>query len=213
MRRLFRRPTPAILVTHAQTWTSEYLAALADGRALPSRWRHDEVVAELRAETFEKCAYCEVVIADASYPHVEHMIPKSKRPELALDWTNLTLGCPVCNTHKGDYYEPSAPILHPYNDDPQEHLVFRGPAVLGALASELGGRTVDKLQLMRPALVLERMKRIEALHRLLERWAISAGPDKDIMADVIRTALADDQEFAQSLRAYAVSVSFPIDVP
>lgn len=39
------------------------------------------------------CSYCE----RADKLDVEHVAPKSKNPDLEVDWNNLLLGCPRCN--------------------------------------------------------------------------------------------------------------------
>src|SRR5689334_21918786 len=97
MRRLTKTAVPQILAENGPLWTAEYAAAVAGGAAPPSRWRHPAIIAALATETYRKCAYCEGVISDVSYPHVEHMLPKSARPDLVVDWANLTLACEVCN--------------------------------------------------------------------------------------------------------------------
>lgn len=145
-----------------------------------------------------------------SYPHVEHKLPKAHRPDLVVSWTNLTLACPVCNIEKLDYYDPNAPLLDPYLDVVADHVIFRGPAIASVLGSEVGGRTIKRLKLMRPALFAERMKRIESLHELLEKWATAAGSDKDLFADVVRQFCSADREFSECLRQYAESHNFNV---
>ncbi len=46
------------------------------------------------------CSYCEVCLH--STIHVEHVRPKSPRPELEREWTNFLLACDQCNAIKGD---------------------------------------------------------------------------------------------------------------
>ncbi|MDA8034813.1 MAG: HNH endonuclease [Actinomycetota bacterium] len=191
-------------------WTDEYQASLAGRDAPTAPWRHPEVVAALAEETHGKCAYCEGIISDVSYPHVEHILPKSLRPDLVVKWENLTLGCAVCNTNKGAYYDPGAPLIHPYNDDPLSHIAISGPAIMAQLGDDKGARTILRLKLMRSPLMIERMRRIQALHLLLDRWTRTKGPDKETLEDAVREELADDKEFAQSLRAYAESMGFPV---
>jgi uncharacterized protein (TIGR02646 family) len=99
MRVLTKSDTPAVLISSATAWTAEYLESLRTGRPT-TPWRHSDVVGALGGETFGKCAYCEAIIADVSYPHVEHMCPKSVRPDLVVKWDNLTIACTRCNTEK-----------------------------------------------------------------------------------------------------------------
>lgn len=46
------------------------------------------------------CSYCEYPIFHA--PEVEHIISKSRSPELITEWSNLLLGCKYCNSRKKD---------------------------------------------------------------------------------------------------------------
>lgn len=57
------------------------------------------------------CSYCEVTLPSAI--DVEHVLPKSRNPERALDWSNFLFACANCNSIKGsqhvaldDYYWP-----------------------------------------------------------------------------------------------------------
>ncbi|WP_225233384.1 HNH endonuclease signature motif containing protein [Klenkia terrae] len=206
MRKLTKDAGPAVLQSKGSTWAADYAAAADDSK--PSPWRHREILSLLIAETSEKCAYCESKISSVAYLHVEHILPKSRRPDLVVDWGNLTLACPVCNTAKGAYYDASAPLLNPYSDEPSAHLAIVGPCIEGRPGDELGRRTVDKLKLRRVALLIERAKRIEALHCLIERWALAVGSDRETLAEVIVDELADEVEFCQTLRAYAETQGF-----
>jgi hypothetical protein len=103
-----------------------------------------------------------LVVEDVSYPHVDHILPKTARPDLVVEWTNLTWACGVCNVNKGSYYQPKAALLNPYEDSIPEHIAFQGPALFAALTSDKGERTIGQLKLMRNPLFLERLRRIEA---------------------------------------------------
>ena len=211
MRRLSKSGAPAILAAEGSDWTAKFTTERAAGQTKFTPWRHSEIVAALTQETFGKCAYCESVIADVAAPNVEHIWPKSRRPDLVVDWQNLTLSCPACNTAKGTYYSETAPLLNPYEVDPEVHLMFAGPAIAAQLGDDLGRRTVTKLKLMREALILERAKRIQAIADLIERWHRASDPDeKYIFQEAVNEALADSAEFAATLRAFARSVKFPV---
>jgi len=169
------------------------------------------VVSALVQETNGKCAYCEGVIADVAPPHVEHILPKARRPDLVVDWRNLTLACPVCNTNKLDYYSVAAPLLNPYRDDPETHLQFSGPLITGRPGDDLGGRTVARLKLARPALIIERSKRIQSLAVLIDRWFKATDPDeKLIYEESVNDELKDDAEYVGTLRAFAKLSGFPV---
>lgn len=214
MRRLHKGPAPDILRTTGTTMTAAYVAARNAGVEAGTPWRHAEIVAALGRETREKCAYCEAIVRDVAPTHVEHILPKSRRPDLVVDWTNLTVACPVCNSNKGDYYSGSAPLLNPYAHEPTAHIQLRGPLALPHVGDELGRRTVEKLKLSRAELILERAKRIEALHDRIERWSGASDPDeKSIFAETIEEMISDEAEFATTLRQYAVDQGFPVTPP
>ncbi len=129
-------------------------------------------------------------------------MPRKHRPELVVTWTNLTVACPVCNTNKGSYYEPDAPLLNPYTDAVEECVTFRGPAVCAVPGSDLGSRTVRKLQLRRVGLLQERAKCIERVHDLIDSWTRAAGPDKQLLEDEIRQHAAPHNEHSACVEAY-----------
>lgn len=210
MRRLTKEEAPLVLREKAAAWTDQFLAHLSGGGRPPTPWRNPAILTQLKAETRQKCAYCEGIIADVSYPHVDHILPKSRRPDLVVAWENLTISCSACNVEKGDYYDPAAPLINPYTEDPLDHLAFCGPAVFAKLGNDKGARTVARLNLMRAALVIERARRLQSLHLLLDVWTKTYGPDKEAVAIAICRELSDDQEFVQTLRCHAQSVGFPV---
>ena len=68
---------------------------------------------DLLSRLGQYCCYCERP-ADL---HVEHVVPKSRRPELEEDWTNLLLACVNCNATKRDKNESRDGYLWPDQDD------------------------------------------------------------------------------------------------
>jgi uncharacterized protein (TIGR02646 family) len=211
MRPLAKGAPPAILVKDGPDWTAKYQIEILAGNTTYRPWRSRPVVAALVRETCGKCAYCEAVIADVAAPHVEHIKPKSIFPELVVDWDNLTVACPACNTRKGFYYSAAAPLLNPYMENPSDHLDFVGPAVMGKVGDDLGQITVAKLDLMRDALLIERMKRIQAVWAHIDRWAREGDSDKkEIYADVVRREIDETKEFTATLRAYVEQRGFPL---
>jgi 5-methylcytosine-specific restriction endonuclease McrA len=96
-----------------------------------SKYRDDRVKEAIFAETRKRCAYCESKYASFAWGDVEHILPKERDPDRLLDYTNLTLACSICNGKRGDKeYADGDPLLHPYNDDPQEYLDARGPMLV-----------------------------------------------------------------------------------
>lgn len=83
--------------------------------------------AQLRLESFGKCAYCEADTAVVAHGDVEHFRPKSRYWWLAYCYDNYSFSCQVCNqVYKGDRFDvagrplvpPSLPAAWP--DDPAE---------------------------------------------------------------------------------------------
>lgn len=139
MRRLTKGPKPGILVRYGDVWTRNYLqAVLEDNEKAHEKWRHDEIKHALSEETRGFCAYCEVQVVDVTYPHVEHLVPKSARPDLAHEWTNLTWACPRCNVGKAAIYDPANGVLNPYADSISDHLEFHGDFVDCPLGDKRG---------------------------------------------------------------------------
>jgi uncharacterized protein (TIGR02646 family) len=186
MRQLQKLRMPAVLAANENQWTADYVAAVARGDARQfERWRHRQIKETLRLEVQKRCAYCEAFVDDVSFPHVEHIVPKSARPELAHRWRNLTSACGRCNTAKGDYYDAATPLLDPYEViDP--HLEILGCLINWALGSTSGEVTVKRLQLNRIDLVLARVRRVMELREALERWHLATDPRRAILGEAIR---------------------------
>lgn len=122
---------PQVLVDFAEQWTKEYLDCLQreekPSETIAQRYNNKTIKDTLEKETFGKCAYCESKIKHIEFGDIEHILPKRKdaRPDLYVEWSNLTLACEVCNrVNKRDYYNPNAPLVNPYEDDPKDFLFF-----------------------------------------------------------------------------------------
>lgn len=210
MRRLAKGPKPAILATNEDKWTLEYEEAVARGdQERHEHWRHHEIKRGLHTETSGKCAYCEAFVADVSYPHVEHIVPKKPHPELAHRWHNLTWACPVCNGNKREYYDEYDSILNPYVDDPEEHILFAGGIVSQHFGASRGEITIKKLRLNRADLVYARGERLSKLREMAELWHQADGARKEVLAEAIRLD-ATEGEFSASAVQYLSLIGFPI---
>lgn len=169
----------------------------------PRRYAHPQVRAALAAETSSKCAYCEGFISDVSYPNVEHKAPKRKYPDLVCAWDNLTLACHRCNTNKGDYDDPTCPLLDPYVDDVESEIAFGGPFAMprgGARARA----SISRLDLNRKDLLGTRAEKLQALYDLLDlvqRSADSPDVQAALWLDVDRR-IGDAAEFASACRYF-----------
>jgi uncharacterized protein (TIGR02646 family) len=87
-----------------------------------------------------KCAYCGLELNETCGPEIDHIAPKGKKrdgtilyPQFMFEPKNLALACHRCNfenkkiydsiqTFNDNYAECSFKIVHPYFDDPLQHL-------------------------------------------------------------------------------------------
>ncbi len=210
---LTKTAKPAVLVANEGTWTAEYVSYVSGAtvpEAAKTRYRHPDVKAALRAETCGKCAYCESKIGHVAPGDVEHIAPKRVFPERVVDWSNLTLACTECNRRKGDYHEPTAPLVNPYVDDPGQHLVFLGPWVTHVPGSSSGHITRGQLALNRPDLLERRRERLEMVQALLDRHAAApGGPLKEFLDEELQTYVAAEAEFSASTQSVCSQISPP----
>lgn len=177
MIKLTKLPIPSVLQANAQKWTQELLYKHARGQKLTksdrSKYNHDEVKSLLVTETSGKCAYCESYIRHIAYGDIEHITPKSVKPELWFAWDNLTLACDVCNTNKGEQEN----LVDPYDQiDPQNRLFFLGAVVWPMPGDEVADLTIRILDLNRDELYDRRQERIERLMSMLKTMAKTNDP-------------------------------------
>ena len=192
---LSKADEPEVLAINRATWTAEFSAG-DDKR----RYAHEDIRDALRGETHRKCAYCESRMEHVAPGNVEHIIPKSVKPELVCDWNNLTLACPLCNTKKGAYYSVDCPLINPYVDNLDEHLRWIGP-MLDAITPDRGRVTVRRLDLNRAELLYKRMHAMEKALDILNSMATHPGPISEALKEDLRAMILDDAEYASAVRA------------
>lgn len=209
MRRLRKGPKPPILILHEEEWTTAYVSAY--GTPLEKsreKWRHEQIRHGLREEARGRCAYCEALIEDVSFINVDHLIPKSLRPDLAHRWDNLTGACTRCNVAKGSFYDERDGLLNPYQDEVGEHLRFFGDFVDWVPASTRGEVTVRHLKLNRLELTRARLARLDAIRNLVNSWEVATGARRRILEDAVRLDAAEG-EFTATVAAYLQARGFP----
>jgi len=211
MIRLYKKAVPEEVATAIADRAARYAETRASGRPIPealaSAYKAPEVKRLLREETADKCAYCESKILHIDYGDVEHIKPKDVFHELRYSYDNLTLACGVCNTRKGNYYNEEQPLLNPYVDVPDEHLLAVGPMVLRVPGSDRGLVTQKRLDLNRPALVERRSERLEAIATMADQLARTKLPAiREVLLDAIRQECDDENEYAFVARGYVSSV-------
>ena len=211
MIRLTKRIPPEELITRLQERTERFLHLLSVGRAVPdslaSSYKDPEVKALLRAETADKCAYCESKIPHISYGDVEHIVPKSIRPETRFSYENLTYACSICNNKKSDYHDEQLPLLNPYVDEPGQHFIAAGPMVGRVPTSDRALVTEKRLELNRSGLVERRKERLESIGTLLDQLARTTQPAiRSVLEAQLTEECADDKEFAFVVRGYVAAL-------
>lgn len=204
MIKLHKVSRPEILDVNGPTWTAEFIAWLAmpsPRPPSPRRWAHPGIKSKLLEETHAKCAYCESRVTHVYPGDSEHIEPKVHVPARVVDWENLTFACWQCNHRKDDYYDPAAPLVHPYDDEPEDHIRFYGPQAVAAPGSAKGLRTLHKLELGRVELFDRRRDVIDQLVGLLELWVHEPeGLAKDIRRRAIESMAEPPAEYASTVR-------------
>jgi len=178
VRNVKREPIPNTLRENAEKWTEELLEAIEkskkDKSKVPDRfynhYKQEDVKAALLRMygdgTLSYCCYCESIINDVSFEHIEHRMPKNqtkdKYPEKTFDWKNLHLSCEKCNNHKRNKFNEQHPILDATKDPIKEHLGYAvsesGKGVYRETITKRGLTTVQDADLDRPALRIARLK-------------------------------------------------------
>lgn len=166
---------PAILRLKALTWTLNVLEYYERDESIPklllNKYNHKKVKEALVKETNGKCAYCESKVTHVYPGDIEHIFPKSKFPELAFKWENLTFACSICNNLKSDYYDKMYPILNPYYDTLSDHLISSGALVIHMPGSERGELTHTLLDLNRGDLIERREDALKIFRKYLDSYA------------------------------------------
>jgi len=135
-------------------------AALAQGN-----YKHNQNKTALRKASFDKCMYCESITSHVYYGDVEHIIPKSVKPELEFTWDNLGYVCAICNGAKRDKYDEELEIINPYNENPSDHLIAVGSVLYPLQGSPRGDLTILDVDLNRRELIQRRQDLIDRVNR------------------------------------------------
>ena len=106
-----------------------------------------------------RCGYCDTSeVGVGAELEIDHYHPRSKGG--SDNFSNLVYCCPTCNRFKSNYWNPSSPrrVLHPRRDNPSEHFIAGQDGLLTPL-TETGRFHLERLQLNRPQLVAQRLRR------------------------------------------------------
>lgn len=122
-----------------------------------SVWNKKQIKVPLSESSSHKCAYCETDLTDPStYMEVEHFHPKSRRPDLVVEWDNLLPSCKRCNGTKNDDDISKRPIINPYKTDPRNEFCFDHFSIFGS--TEIGENTETLLDLNEEDLFIKRCR-------------------------------------------------------
>lgn len=208
MIKITKLPKPKILEKNDSQWTEEYQKALNKEipltNTIKNRYNQEEIKQTLTEETHGKCAYCESKMKHISFSDIEHILPKSKRPDLYVEWTNLTISCEVCNRiNKNDYYEPDDPLIHPIFDNPSEHLMSLGPILYKVPGSRKGELTLSILDLNRTELIEKRSEKLNSFIMLLDKYSTETNEKlKSILKEEITRETSENFEYSFMLSSY-----------
>lgn len=217
MIRIRKLNPPEELVESQDDWTEEYRQYLQGDPDVPAaaarRYAHPAIKARLKEETSTKCAYCESKFAHVQPGDIEHIAPKSRFPDLIVEWTNLTLACQECNRRKSDYFNPARPLIHPYEDEPSEHLEAFGPLIQARPTSLSGAQTVARIELNRADLLLQRVERLNELCRLRRLAMNSEDPaTREFYLEELERKAEDHNEFSMVAKTYVEAVRDEIQI-
>ena len=219
MIKLSKYPKPQVLKDNADQWTAEYLDCLNNNQkpsdTIAHRYNNVEIKNSLEKETCRKCAYCESEIKHIEFGDIEHILPKKKgaRPDLYVEWDNLTLACEVCNrTNKKEYYDPQTPLVNPYVDDLDDFFVFVGTIISTKNNNVRGFITEETLDLNRSDLVVRRNERLYSINTLLFTWNKETNPTvKNVLAEELKKECMPDKEYSAFVKHFLISKGFPED--
>ena len=138
--------------------------------ALRTNYKHPDNKEALLKASHGKCMYCESQVSHVYFGDVEHIRPKAagKYPELEFEWTNLGYCCARCNNAKKDQFDATCPIVDPYSEEPDAHLLAFGSSVRHRAGSERGAITIATADLNRAELIERRAIRLSQLQHALD---------------------------------------------
>ena len=136
----------------------------------------------LFAEQTGQCVYCGrgILLNRKQHYHIEHFRPRSKYPNLQLDYANLFLSCgpdsdrgtrTTCGHHKGDWFEETCHIP-PVPEVCAERFRFRSLGQISGDGSPEANKMIGTLNLNHNGLVKDRRDMIEELDDALNNGVL-----------------------------------------
>ncbi|HCR0226929.1 uncharacterized protein (TIGR02646 family) [Pantoea sp. AN62] len=168
-------------------------------------WHHPEVKEACLALGNGKCAFCEVILEEAStYNEVEHFKDKNSYPDDVIQWENILPSCRHCNGSKQSHDVVLDPIINPCHDVPSVNLYMRGYRIKGQ--TPLGEMTITTLNFNhREHKFIPRCKAGEVIESSLEdaleklEWYLLSPTTrrKNILQNMVEAILGECQKTAQ----------------
>ena len=211
MIRLTRSPLPQAVQVDLEQRAAQLLECLENEEVPPAvvlnAYKNAPLKTHLVAEANGKCAYCESKITHVYFGDVEHIRPKESFPKERLNPANLCLSCALCNNAKGNFWSEATPLLNPYVDDPDYHLLLFGTYLIRRNGSERARLSIERLGLNRQALLERRRERFQQLQPLADQYANTPPGDvRDLIREELLREAADDAEYALVVRTFLKAV-------
>ena len=173
--------------------------------ALRTNYKHRENKGALIRGNFDKCMYCESKISHIYYGDIEHIKPKDAFPELEFTWENLGYACARCNGYKSNKYDEHDPILNPYSEVPDGHIVALGALIAYRGDSIKGKVTIQKstgVHLNRPSLIEMRQEKIKNIEKVIEICEhLEDGDYKTSALEELKKEAKEDKEYSFCIKA------------
>lgn len=131
-------------------------------------YKHTDNKNALKEASFHKCMYCESKTSHVYYWDIEHIKPKSKFPELEFDWNNLGYVCAKCNWNKSDKFDETTPFVNPYDDNPEDYIIFNWAFTFTKQWNERWDITIKDIDLNRVELLEKRQERIDSIDKAIK---------------------------------------------
>lgn len=88
-------------------------------------WKYKYIYEPIRASSFGKCCFSEIKLnTKSTYLEIEHFYPKDIYENQVVEWGNLLPSSKKCNTTKGKTDTKRIELIHPFFDNPKDHLYF-----------------------------------------------------------------------------------------
>lgn len=197
MIKVSKQQSPQILEKNKNKWTKERLFVINKGQKPPNRFKNHPVIKEiLKEDCFGKCIYCESAVEPVHFGDVEHLLPKSKFPELTYDWDNLGFVCPRCNNEKRDKHDESVPFINPYKENPSSFIVALGAIVHHKPNNKRGKLSIREIGLNRPGLIEARDERIRRIEKMIGWYKAATNQTvKDDIYKEIKKEVSKEKEY------------------